>query len=326
MEQGATAAGGAAAKKCAAAAGVRSFPPATQAAVDAACPITLKLTRAKVDREDLRIAVREGARAAAWMAARAPVAEGTQAPTRTQTKAAARRARKRRMKEKKTAELDALGPALEDEVLGTERRESSGSAGGSAADSATGSARRLAEQTLEYDVDPLGDTGEASDAACGEGASGSQQSGGEDEWWWDELHLGARVKAVQLSGATHLNGEYGQIVKEPMGREDRWGVRFDKQQYGYKSLRTDNLELFEPAEAPTRHVTPCPVASHETGAANDRRRRRGTSNDPLDALAGPAGAEAAAVMDESPYLHLLILPHLLQMLGLELFFCLAYTG
>ena len=48
------------------------FPPTTQAAVDAACAVTLKLTRAGVDREALRVAVREAARVAAERAG-APV-------------------------------------------------------------------------------------------------------------------------------------------------------------------------------------------------------------------------------------------------------------
>eukprot|EP00664_Eupelagonemidae_sp_cell27_P003264 gene3264-6615_t len=83
------------------------FPPATQAAVDAACAVTKAMVRAAVPLDALRVAVSEAARAAAWSAA-VPEQHVEQPAGAAKTTSAARRARRKVAKAKAGEQKDCV--------------------------------------------------------------------------------------------------------------------------------------------------------------------------------------------------------------------------
>eukprot|EP00664_Eupelagonemidae_sp_cell27_P005735 gene5735-2398_t len=212
---GVAAADGAAARVAAAAGGAARprrapFPAATQAAVDAACAVTLKLTRAGVPNDALRVALRGAARAAAWCAAM-PAPEQVNAPQggAMSTKAAARRARRARTKARVKAErLDGLGPPLESGAVGAvELPEDDDVEAGSDGEKDDGDGSGTEQLGVESGFS-------AEDDGCeGDygGAANEEEYGCVDV---DEvvasikanpLRVGARVQLVGLTGAVELN-------------------------------------------------------------------------------------------------------------------------
>eukprot|EP00664_Eupelagonemidae_sp_cell27_P001277 gene1277-8258_t len=304
----------------------RPFPRMEQAAVDVACATSLRMLRAGAPAEVLRMTVREAVRAAVWGVTHAGANDDAQPPDRRNSKAAARRARRAARKQQQKEQQDAPNPAhregdVPEGARGTPlEEENDGELG--AGDGEPGySGDEGLDGTYEGvwdDDDELQYDGGRPGVGGGGGASSVDAM---------PIKMGTRVRITGLVAAKELNDVEGQVCRGI--KKGRWGVELDGGR-GERALKPGNIIVLRGAANSPRPNVPQPAAGPAPPAAGWRRLSGGYNCnggvDPLRTLARPAGTETAAVMDESPFLHLLNLPHLLQMLGLELFFCLASTG